>query len=116
MVYCEAIFIFREGVRLNDSIKIQCGRELFRPIWHGRRHTKYLVIDLLEQICRQMMPSEIKSIVTEHESFSRSGRVDAHQGLDFIMEEFSKETKQWISGLSNSDKWERQSLFFKTNF
>ncbi|CAG2229839.1 unnamed protein product [Mytilus edulis] len=80
----ESIFMFRKGVRENNCVLIERARKIFRQIWYGRHHTKYMLIDSFGLCDRFLMPPEILNCLNKHESFSRSGRIDAHQGLDFI--------------------------------
>ena len=103
----EAIFMFRDGVRTNNSKTIQLARSIFRPVWYGRHHTKYLLVDFFDASSRKIMSPEILNLIENHESISASGRNDAHQGLDFILEEFNKNVKKHISGIPNSEKWEK---------
>ncbi|KAK3086082.1 hypothetical protein FSP39_013206 [Pinctada imbricata] len=103
----ESIFIFREGVRKNDTTLIESARHLFRPVWYGRNHPKYIRIDFFEQCSRNIMPPEILSVIKCHESVTSNGRGDAHQGLDFILEEFNRNVKNQISGAADSEKWVR---------
>ena len=103
----ESIFMFRDGVRNNDSKTIQTARSIFRPVWFGRHHTKYLLVDFFDSCCREIMPPEITNLIENNESVSANGRRDAHQGLDFILEEFNKNIKKHITGIANSEKWEK---------
>lgn len=47
------------------------------------------------------MPAEIL-----HSFFSTSGGYDAHQGLNFVLEEYNRNIKRHVSGVANSVKWE----------
>lgn len=52
------------------------------------------------------MPAEILLSINKNESFSTSGRYNAHQGLDFVLEEYNRNIKRHVSGVANSVKWE----------
>lgn len=103
----DSVFLLRDAVRRNNHFLLQSARVNFVDIWFARKHTKYQLIICFEQIQRNLMPTEMFNFVHENECFSRSGRVDGHQGLDFVLEEFNKAVKQWISGNANSERWER---------
>lgn len=50
------------------------------------------------------MPAEILLSINKNESFSTSGRYDAHQGLDFVLEEYNRNIKRHVSVVANSVK------------
>lgn len=52
------------------------------------------------------MTQEILDCLNINTSFSCSGREDAHQGLDFILEEYNRNIKKHVSGVASSNKWE----------
>ncbi|CAG2227996.1 BIRC7_8 [Mytilus edulis] len=106
--------MFRKGVRENNCVLIERARKIFRQIWYGRHHTKYMLIDSFGLCDRFLMPPEILNCLNKHESFSRSGRIDAHQGLDFILEEYNRNIKNHISGVANSIKWETVTKNYDT--
>lgn len=102
----ESIFMFREGVRQIKHDIIDVARKIVRQIWYGRHHTKYMVINSFNLYSRCLMPAEILHSINKNQSFSTSGRDDAHQGLDFVLEEYNRNTKRHVSGVANSVKWE----------
>ena len=108
--YLDSVFIFREGVRKNDSKLIETARYLFADVWFTRKHTKYQLIFCFEALQRHIMPAIIKDFLIENEAFSKSGRTDAHQGLDFVLEEYNKSVKHWISGAPDYERWEKVIL------
>lgn len=104
----ESIFMFREGVRQNkhmhDIIDLAC--KIVRQIWYSRHHTKYIIIDSFNLYSSCLIPVEILHFNNKNQSFSTSGRYDAHQGLDFVLEEYNRNIKRHVSGVANSVQWE----------
>ena len=103
--YCESIFVFRRGVRTSNDDIIQAARSSFRDLWYGRNHTKYQLIDFYNQLFQSFMPPQMLSFLRSNQVVSRSGRSDCHQGVDFVLEEFNKDIKKWVSGVPDSNKW-----------
>lgn len=65
-----------------------------------------MIIDSFNVYSRCLMPAEMLHSINKNECFSTSGRYNAHQGLDFVLEEYNRNIKRHVSGVANSVKWE----------
>ncbi|KAI8487189.1 hypothetical protein Bbelb_349870 [Branchiostoma belcheri] len=68
-VYALAIHNFRIGTRNNSNyIRIQAGIEVFSPLFSGRNHPKYQLIDMLDSMDRCLYPADLKTFIEKTES------------------------------------------------
>lgn len=94
--YMLALFVFRAGVRRNNHKFMLAGRNKFANLFYGLHMTTYQEIDFKDIKCRVLMPDEIKSYVSENESFSVSGNDSKGEGGDFVLEAKKRKTKMWL--------------------
>ncbi|XP_062620908.1 uncharacterized protein LOC134282522 [Saccostrea cucullata] len=69
--YALAVYMFRAGIRRNNSDVIMASRLKFFPLYFGVSKTNYQQIELLDIIMRVCAPTEVLQFIQEHESFSR---------------------------------------------
>lgn len=65
------MYLFRAGIRRNNSNVIMASRLKFSSLYFGVSKTNYQQIELLDIIMRVSAPAEIFQFIQEHESFSR---------------------------------------------
>ncbi|XP_061171013.1 uncharacterized protein LOC133201813 [Saccostrea echinata] len=69
--YALAVYLFRAGIRRNNSNVIMASRLKFSPLYFGVSKTNYQQIELLDIIMRVCAPTEVLKFIQEHESFTR---------------------------------------------
>lgn len=65
------MYLFRAGIRRNNSNVIMASKLKFSSLYFGVSNTNYQQIELLDIIMRVCAPAEILQFIQEHESFSR---------------------------------------------
>ncbi|XP_062613499.1 uncharacterized protein LOC134275243 [Saccostrea cucullata] len=94
--YILALYMFRVGVRRNNSQVMMAGRIKFAPLFFGLNKFNYQQIEVLDSIMRLSAPSEVLHFINENESMTQSGHHSKGEGGDFILESKNKETKRWL--------------------
>ncbi|KAI8481586.1 hypothetical protein Bbelb_406860 [Branchiostoma belcheri] len=105
-LYALAIHNFRIGTRRNNSNYIQAGIEVFSPLFSGRNHPKYQLIDMLDSMDRSMYPADLKTFMEKSESVT-SGNKSLGEGMDAKLEEKNKASKAWHKGAPLAADWVR---------
>ena len=103
--YSQAIVNMRMGIRRNNSTLIQSAKFMSKGLFHGRTHPRYQQIEMIETLQRKLMPNDLKTFISMHESMSRTDSSKG-QGYDFILEEINKGVKSWIRrGVASDSMW-----------
>ena len=89
--YALAIFIYRIGVRRNNSEFIQCGRIKFSPLFCLMHSPKYTDIQLKQSMIRSKCPPQILDFLGNNESFLNSSHPSRHEGADYCLENVNKD-------------------------
>ncbi|XP_078607650.1 uncharacterized protein LOC144879762 isoform X1 [Branchiostoma floridae x Branchiostoma japonicum] len=105
-LYGVAILNFRAGTRRNNSEYVQAGAELFSPLFSGRNHPKYQLIDMLDSMDRAMYPEDLKVFMEQTESVSSTDSSHG-EGMDAKLEEKNKASKAWHKGAPVAADWVR---------
>jgi len=104
---CFGVMVYRHGLRHNVIETRLLGRRCLTPLIHARNFPNYQLIDVWDESDLLAYPEEIASVFNIHSSLSRSGRGDAHQSLEAIIEELNQQIKTWLTGDEDSDLWRR---------
>ena len=99
---------------------------MFAPIWSGRRHPIYRLIEVADEKQLLCLRPEIKKCIESYSVLSRSGYCNQHQGLDAILEEINKALKalipptpsqrHWKIAARNCTKFIKVSILNKINY
>ena len=65
--YSKAIVNMRMGIRRNNSTLF-----ISKGLCHGRTHPRYQQIEMIETLKRKLMPNDLISFISMHESMSRT--------------------------------------------
>jgi hypothetical protein len=105
--YGLSIFLFRAGVRKNNSVMLMSARMQYSPMFHITHSPNYCSIELRDNLIRELAPPPVKNLLTKHESHSQSGHVNKHEGLDYVLEAYNKGTKNVKPpGVPTFKQWE----------
>jgi len=94
------------GVRNNRPSLKSAARRIFAPIWSGRRHPIYRLIEAADEKQLLCLRPEIRKCIEFCSVLSRSGYRNQHQGLDAILEEINKALKALIPPTPSQRHWE----------
>ncbi|XP_077869158.1 uncharacterized protein LOC144360163 [Saccoglossus kowalevskii] len=103
--YCQAVVNYRAGVRRNNVDLMNAARCKYSPVFHARVHPKYRFIDIADMADRLLYQSELGNFFNRCESVSVSGDPSKGEGLDFVLENFNKLSKSWITGMPDTQMW-----------
>ena len=92
------------ALRRNNYQLLETAKWMSKELFHGRNHAKYQYIEMYELFVRQILPAEVRQLISHHCSISKSGHLSKGQGYDFILEEENKQVKSWLKGGIRSDK------------
>lgn len=108
LTYLLALFIYRSGIRRNNSLITNVGRTKFSPLFYILHAPKYAELELRDMVTRLSAPDEVKELLKASESFSHSGHPSKHEGGDFCLESYNRRTKNWKPpGVPSDDQWLR---------
>ncbi|XP_066299860.1 uncharacterized protein [Branchiostoma lanceolatum] len=96
-LYGLAIKNFHVGTRRNNTQYVQAGVEVFSPLFSGRNHPKYQMIDMLDSMDRAMCPEDLRVFMEKTESVTHGNR-SIGEGMDAKLEEKNKASKVWHRG------------------
>lgn len=98
---------------------------MFAPIWSGRRHPIYRIIEVTNEDQSLRLRPKIRQCIESYSVLSRSGYLNQHQGLDAVLEEVNKALKalipptpsqrHWKIAARNCTKFIKVSLIFYIN-
>ena len=74
----------RMGIRRNNSTLIQSAKLMSKGLLHGKTHPRYQQIEMIETLQRKLMPNDLKTFISMHESMSRTDSSKG-QGYAFIL-------------------------------
>ncbi|XP_053402977.1 uncharacterized protein LOC128558141 [Mercenaria mercenaria] len=101
-----AVFVFRSGVRRNNSKFIMAGKSKFIKLFYGFNHTYYQEIVYRDLKTRTLAPQEVKEFLEKTESFSVSGHESKGEGGDFVLEAVNGKSKRWLPpGIPQHQHW-----------
>ena len=60
------------GICRNNSVLVQSAKFMSKGLFHGRSHPRYQQTEIVETVQRHLMPPELKTFVSEHESMTGS--------------------------------------------
>ncbi|CAG2242694.1 unnamed protein product [Mytilus edulis] len=85
---------------------VQSSKFMSKGLFHGRVHPRYQQIEMLDTVHRFLMPEQLQTFLSNHESMSKTGDESKGQGYDFILEEVNKGIKSWIRrGVASDNMW-----------
>ena len=107
--YLHAAMMFRDGCRKGDGQQITMAKRKLAPLVFGGNQTGYELIMCHDLIQDCIMPANIKDILNNSLTASRTGNVGHYQGGDAMLEEVNKESKSWIpcSGVPSDHHWSK---------
>ncbi|XP_035690584.1 uncharacterized protein LOC118425675 [Branchiostoma floridae] len=105
-LYALAIRNFHVGTRRNNTEYIQAGVELFSPLFSGRNHPKYQLIDMYDSMERATYPEDLKVFMERTESVTNVNN-SLGEGMDAKLEEKNKASKAWHKGAPLAEDWVR---------
>lgn len=104
--YTMAIFNLRRGIRINNAELVEVGRYKHAPIFHGRNHLKYQVIEIVEASNAVTAPPAVQEHVKNTISMSTSGDPSRGEDADFQLEKVNQKSKAWTSdGVPTEADW-----------
>ncbi|CAH1778669.1 unnamed protein product [Owenia fusiformis] len=102
------ILNLRAGIRRNNCNVIMSAKRTTRSLFHGRNHPKYQTIEIFENFQYLCMPDEVRKLIDENRSLSKSGHKSKGQAWDFILEEDNQEVKKWVNrGVPSEHMWRK---------
>ena len=81
---------------MNKPLLKRAARRAFSPVWSGRRHPIYRLIEVADEAQLMRPNPTIRNIIESNNVVSRSGLSNQHQGLDAVLEEINKTLKTLI--------------------
>jgi hypothetical protein len=103
--YLQAVVNYRTAVRTNNPLLKRAARRAFSPIWSGRRHPIYRLIEVADEAQLMRLDPTIRDIIESNNVVSRSGLFNQHQGLDAVLEEINKALKTLIPPIPQMRHW-----------
>ncbi|KAF0334032.1 hypothetical protein F8M41_016740 [Gigaspora margarita] len=108
--YFQAVINFCIGIRNNRLLLVSAAQRIFAPIWSGRRHPMYRLLEITYEEQLMRLNPEIKKHIELYSVISRSGYSNQHQGLDAILEEINKYLKALILPIPSQKYWRMQHV------
>ena len=96
---------YRTAVRTNNPLLKRAARRVFSPVWSGRRHPIYRLIEVADEAQLMRLDPTIRNIIETNNVVSRSGLFNQHQGLDAVLEEINKALKTLIPPVPQMRHW-----------
>ena len=107
-VHVFALFLFRCGVRKNNSEAMLAGRLKFSPLFYALNQTYYQETDYRDWKMRSLCPTTLLTFLNSNETFSVSGSDSKGEGGDFVLEAFNKKIKRSLpDGTPSEDRWRK---------
>ncbi len=105
--FLHAMMLYRKGVQNCNSDAAESGKAKLAKLFYTRNHPKYQRILAVDKLWNAMMPVDMKVVMEESYSVSRTGRKGHYQGADACLEEINKNGKAWISphGVPANEEW-----------
>ncbi|CAG2230053.1 unnamed protein product [Mytilus edulis] len=100
--YCLAIFVFRAGIRRNNSNAIQAGKVKFSPLFFGFNMPFIWISEI-----------QLSEYNVRHKSWRSQTNltvlvvmIQKEKVVDFVLENINRKSKMWMpSGLPDKKKW-----------
>ena len=102
---CFGIMVYRHGLRHNNYATRLLGRRALTPLIHARNFPNYQLIDMWEESDLLVHPEPIRELFRKYSVLSCSGRGDANQSFEAIIEELNKNIKTWPAGDEDGELW-----------
>ena len=93
---CDAMAMFRAGIRTGRSDMVRAGRLLFSKMWCGRRHPQYRELDVQDLIQHNQMPEKVRLLADTSMSLNTTGVACTGEAPDFRLEEVNKQTQHFM--------------------
>jgi hypothetical protein len=104
--YSLALYVFRAGVRRNNSDAILASRAVFSPLFFGLNMPFYMETYIRDSMIRVQCPSAVQEFIETNESYSVSGNPNKGEGGDFVLENINRKIKSVMPpGLPSDDRW-----------
>ena len=103
--YLQSIINYRTAVRTNNPLLKTAARRAFSPVWSGRRHPIYCLIEVADEVQLMRLNLTIRNIIESNNVVSWSGLLNQHQGLDAVLEEINKTLKTLIPPIPQMRHW-----------
>ncbi|KAF0562000.1 hypothetical protein F8M41_014591 [Gigaspora margarita] len=103
--YLQAIINYQKAIRTNNPFLKRATKRTFSPIWSGRHHPIYHLIEVANEVQLMQLYPEVHNIVENNSVISRSGICNQHQELDAIIEEINKNLKVLIPSVPQYHYW-----------
>ncbi|XP_021356987.1 uncharacterized protein LOC110452664 [Mizuhopecten yessoensis] len=106
--YLLSVYVFRAGIRRNNSSVILSSRASFTDLFYGLNMTHYQELELTDLMVRAQAPPQVKHFLAATESFSVSGNHSKGEAGDFILEAKNRRCKMWMPpGVPTEQRWLR---------
>ena len=106
--YILALFLYRQGIRMNCSHLALSGRILMGELYYSNHMIGYMDIHYRDLITRIKAPPQVRSFLEHNESFCESGNAAKHEGGDFVLENRNRRTKMFAPpGIPSPAQWQR---------
>jgi hypothetical protein len=101
-----ALYVFRAGVRRNNSEAILASRAVFSPLFFGLNMPFYMETIIRDSMICVQCPSAVREFIEKNESDSVSGNHNKGEGGDFVLENINRKIKSFMPpGLSSDERW-----------
>ncbi|KAF0545762.1 hypothetical protein F8M41_001936 [Gigaspora margarita] len=104
-IYLQAIINYRKAIRTNNPFLKRAAKRTFSPIWSGRHHPIYCLIEVADEVQLMQLYPKVYDIVENNSVIYRSGICNQHQGLDAIIEEINKNLEALIPPVPQYHHW-----------
>ncbi|OWF50837.1 hypothetical protein KP79_PYT13799 [Mizuhopecten yessoensis] len=94
--YLLSVYVFRAGIRRNNSSVIMSSRASFTDLFYGLNNTLYQELELTDLMIRAQAPPQVIQFQAAAESFSVSGNDSKGEAGDFILEAKNRRSKMWM--------------------
>ena len=106
--YVFALFLFRGGIRRNNSDVLLSARTKFSALFYGLNMINYQEIDYRDLKMRVLSPPQVSEYITQNESFSTGGHPTKGEGGDFVLENKNRRIKMLLpAGVPTPNRWLR---------
>lgn len=100
------LFVFRGGVRKNNTQFINAGKCKFLKLFYGFNMWNYQYIIIQDLKTRILAPLEVRNFIETNETFSISGHDSKGEGGDFVLENINKKVMKLLpQGIPQERDW-----------
>ena len=107
LIYIPVLFMYRKGIRTNNTHEILAARLAFAPIFYCTNMRTYMGLNYRDLLLTLKAPPHILQFIQNHEAFSEIGSSNKRGG-DFILENKNRRTNMWAPpGVPSDAQWQQ---------